>query len=183
MSEIKSAIRYAKAVLNFAKEEGKSEAVYEDMVLVAATIFENKKLQIMLSSPVIKTELKRNVLTEIFGKKTTNITAELIDLLIRNKRLLIFGEVAKQYTILYDYLEGKETAMVTSAIPLTEEMNAKVLTKVEEITKKEVTIENIVNKDIIGGFILRIGDVQYDASIANKLQLLKRQFDNESYIS
>jgi F-type H+-transporting ATPase subunit delta len=182
MSGIKAAIRYAKAVVNFAKEQGKSEAVYEDMVLVASTIKENKDLQIMLNSPVIKPEHKKNVLTEIFGKHSTNITAGLIDLLISNKRLVIFGEVAKQYTILYDYLIGKEIAMVTSAIPLTDEMNKKVLTKVKEITGKEATIENIVNSDIIGGFILRIGDIQYDASIANKLKVLKRQFDNESYI-
>jgi len=183
MSGIKSAIRYAKAVVNFAKEQGKSEAVYEDMMLVASTLSENKQLRIMLSSPVIKSELKRNVLIELFEKKTTNITTGLIDLLISNKRLLIFEEVAKQYTILYDYLRGKEIAMVTSAIPLTKEMNEKVLTKVKEITGKEVTIENVVNSDIIGGFILRIGDIQYDASIAHKLQVLKRQFDNESYIS
>lgn len=183
MSGIKTAIRYAKAVINFAKEQGKSEAVYDDMVLVASTIKENKDLQIMLNSPVIKPEHKRNVLTEIFEKRTTNITVGLIDLLISNKRLIIFGEIAKQYTILYDYLRGKEIAMVTSAIPLTKEMNEKVLNKVKEITGKEATIENIVNSDIIGGFVLRIGDIQYDASIANKLQVLKRQFDNESYIS
>jgi F-type H+-transporting ATPase subunit delta len=73
--------------------------------------------------------------------------------------------------------------MVTSAIPLTKEMDEKILTKVKEITGKEVTIENVVNSDIIGGFILRIGDIQYDASIAHKLQVLKRQFDHESYIS
>ena len=137
----------------------------------------------MLSSPVIKSELKQDVLTEVFGKHTTNITAGLINLLISNKRLLIFGEVAKQYTILYDYLRGKEIAMVTSAVPLTKEMNEKVLTKVKEITGKEATIENIVNSDILGGFILRIGDIQYDASIANKLKVLKRQFDNQHYIS
>lgn len=183
MSGIKAAIRYAKAVINFAKEQDKSESVYQDMLFVASTLSENKDLKLMLSSPVIKSELKRNVLREVFGKRTTNVTAGLIELLISNKRLSLFGEVAKQYTILYDYLRGKEIAMVTSAIPLTKEMNEKILIKVKEITGKEATIENIVNSKIIGGFILRIGDIQYDASIANKLQVLKRQFDNESYIS
>ena len=60
-------------------------------------------------------------------------------------------------------------------------MNKKVLRKVKEITGKEVTIKNSVDPDIIGGFILRIGDVQYDASVSNKLQVLKRQFEDESY--
>ena len=55
------------------------------------------------------------------------------------------------------------------------------LAKVKEITGKEATIENIVNPEILGGFIMRIGDVQYDASIANKLQVLRRKFEEESY--
>jgi len=58
-----------------------------------------------------------------------------------------------------------------------------VLLKVKEITGKEATIENVINPDIIGGFILRIGDVQYDASVANKLKGLKRQFESESFNS
>ena len=87
----------------------------------------------------------------------------LINLLIDNKRLSILEEVAKKYTILYDSLKGIEIAKVTTAIPLTDELNKQVLKKVKEITGKEATIENNVNPDIIGGFILRIGDVQYDA--------------------
>ena len=104
----------------------------------------------------------------------------MIDLLVDNKRLAILVDVAKKYTEIFDKLKGIEVAKVTSAIPLTEDLNKLVLAKVKEITGKEATIENIVNPDIIGGFILRIGDVQYDASIFNKLQVLKRQFESES---
>jgi len=101
-------------------------------------------------------------------------------LLVDNKRLSILNEVAKKYTILFDALKGIEVAQVTTAVPLTEALNKQVLSKVKEITGKEATIENNINPDVIGGFILRIGDVQYDASIANKLQGLKRQFESES---
>ena len=87
----------------------------------------------------------------------------MISLLIDNKRLSILNDVAKKYTILFDELKGIEVAKVTTAVPLTEVLNEQVLAKVKEITGKEATIENIVNPDIIGGFILRIGDVQYDA--------------------
>jgi F-type H+-transporting ATPase subunit delta len=51
-----------------------------------------------------------------------------------------------------------------------------VLAKVKELTGKTTEIENTVDESILGGFILRVGDLQYDASIANKLNNLKREF-------
>ena len=183
MSGSRAAIRYAKAILSFALEQQKEVEVNNDMLLVAKTINDSKDLQLFLSSPVLKTEEKKATLKEVFESKTSSLTIGLINLLIDNKRLDILSEVAKKYTVIYDSLKGIEIAKVTTAIPLTEALNTLVLNKVKEITGKEATIENIVNPDIIGGFILRIGDIQYDSSIANKLQVLKRQFANETLVS
>ncbi|RXP49339.1 ATP synthase F1 subunit delta [Lutibacter sp. HS1-25] len=179
MSGSRAAVRYAKAVLSFALEQQKEVEVNNDMLLVVKTIDENADLQLLLSSPVIKSELKKSALKEIFTSKISSVSTGLIELLIDNKRLSILKEVAKKYTLLFDELKGIEIAKVTTAVPLTEALNKEVLAKVKEITGKEATIENNVNPDILGGFILRIGDVQYDASIANKLKGLKRQFENE----
>ena len=178
MSGSRAAIRYAKAILSFALEQNKEVEVNDDMLLIASTINENEDLQMLLNSPVIKSDLKKSTLKEVFSSKISSLSVGLIDLLIDNKRLSIISEVAKKYTILYDKLKGIEVAKVTTAVPLTKELNEQVLKKVKEITGKEATIENNVNPDIIVGFILRIGDVQYDASISNKLQVLKRQFEN-----
>lgn len=183
MNGSRAAIRYAKAILSFALEQQKEVEVNIDMLLVVNTIQESKELQLLLNSPVLKTEVKKSALKEIFGDKTSTLTIGLINLLIDNKRLPILGEVAKKYTVIYDSLKGIEVAKVTTAVPLTEELNLQVLNKVIEITGKKATIENIINPDIIGGFILRIGDIQYDASVSNKLQVLKRQFENESFSS
>ncbi|MFZ2284220.1 MAG: ATP synthase F1 subunit delta [Lutibacter sp.] len=183
MNGSRAAIRYAKAILSFALEQQKEVQVNDDMLLVANTIQDSKELQLLLNSPVLKTELKKSALKEIFADKTSPLTISLINLLIDNKRLPILGEVAKKYNVIFDSLKGIEVAKVTTAIPLTEELNQQVLRKVIEITGKQATIESIINPDIIGGFILRVGDIQYDASVANKLQVLKRQFENESFNS
>lgn len=183
MNGSRAAIRYAKAILSFALEQQKEVEVNNDMLLVANTIQDSKELQLLLNSPVLKTELKKSALKEIFAGKTSPLTIGLINLLIDNKRLPILGEVAKKYNVIFDSLKGIEVAKVTTAIPLTEELNQQVLRKVIEITGKQATIESIVNPDIIGGFILRVGDIQYDASVANKLQVLKRKFESESFSS
>ncbi|UMB53275.1 ATP synthase F1 subunit delta [Lutibacter sp. A64] len=178
MSGSRAAVRYAKAILSFALEQSKEVEVNNDMLMVVSTIEESKDLQLVLNSPVLKAESKKAALKEIFSSKVSGLTIGLIDLLVENKRLSILTDVAEKYTVIFDELKGIEVAKVTTAVPLTEALNTQVLAKIKEVTGKEATIENTIDPSIIGGFILRIGDIQYDASISNKLQVLKREFEN-----
>ena len=101
----------------------------------------------------------------------------LIDVLVDNQRASLLGQVATQFINKYNELNNIESATVTTAVPLTPELEAKVLAKVTELTgSTQVTLTNVIDEAIIGGFILRIGDTQYNASIASQLSRLKRQF-------
>ncbi|NCO62366.1 MAG: ATP synthase F1 subunit delta [Flavobacteriales bacterium] len=175
MSGARAAIRYAKAILSLATDKKSAESVNNDMKLMANTMSENIELNDVLTNAVIKAEVKKAVLLKIFPK-LNSISTDLFDVLITNKRVDILPEIAIQYSVLFDAVNGKEKAKVTTAIPMTKELEAKVLDKVRELTNKEVTLENIVDESIIGGFILRVGDKQYNASISNKLNKLKREF-------
>jgi F-type H+-transporting ATPase subunit delta len=183
MSGSRAAIRYAKAILSFALEQQKEVQVNNDMLFVANSIKESEDLQLLLNSPILKSDVKKAALKEVFQKNISSISIGLIDLLVENKRITILEDVAEKYTVLFDELKGIEVAKVVTAVPLTEALKKQVLAKVKEITGKDATVENTVDPEILGGFILRIGDVQYDASIANKLQVLKRQFESESFNS
>lgn len=182
MRETRAAIRYAKAVLNLALDLKKADKVNEDMQLIASTVEENKELQILLVSPVYKVKVKKAALSELFEKKVSEISFGLINQLMENKRLPLLAEVAKQYTIIYDHYKGTEIAKVTSAIPLTDDLKTKVLKKVKDILGKEVHLENIVDPNIIGGFILKVGDKQFDASILGKMNNLRREFEDNLYV-
>jgi F-type H+-transporting ATPase subunit delta len=182
MRHTRASIRYAKAVLNLALELKKADRVNEDMLLISSTIEENKELQILLSSPIFKTKVKRETLSDIFEKKINEISLGLIYQLIENKRLAILQEVAKQYTIIYDFHKGTQIAKVTTATPITADLREKVLAKVTKITGKKIKLENIIDPSIIGGFILRVGDKQYDSSISGKFNNLRREFDDDLYV-
>ena len=175
MAGTRAAIRYAKALLSLASDHKAAGAVNKDMKLIAKTIAENDDLNLVLKSAVIKSEVKRKTLNKIFPK-INNLSTGLFDLLVSNKRIHILADVATKYSFLYDDLMGKEKATVITAIPITNDLEVKVLAKVKELTNKQVELENIVDDSIIGGFILRIGDSQYNASVANKLNKLKREF-------
>jgi F-type H+-transporting ATPase subunit delta len=173
----RAAIRYAKAILETAVSSGKADKVNEDMKAIVGAVGSSADLKEFLSSPIIASEMKMNALAEVFASVQPE-TKSLFKLLQENKRFEILGAIAGQFNALYDELQGVEVAKVTTAIPMTADLEAKVLAKVATISDKKVTIENIVDPSIIGGFILRIGDKQYNASVANRLQELKREFSN-----
>ncbi len=175
MAGTRAAIRYAKAVLSLANDQNAADAVNNDMKLIATTIAENEELGQVLKSAVVKSDVKKAALTEIF-KNINGISSELFNVLMSNKRIDILGDVASKYNVLFDELKGKEVAQVTTAIPMTNDLEIKVLAKIKELTNKAVELENIVDENILGGFILRIGDKQYNASVSNKLNKLKREF-------
>lgn len=175
MAGSRAAIRYAKAVLSLASDQKTTEVVNNDMKLIANTIAESKDLRDMLNSPVVSPSIKKASLLEIF-KGSNALTFNAIDTLITNKRIALLENVSLEYTRLYDEKRGTEVATVTTALPLTDDLKVKVLAKVKELTGKEVEVENIIDEDILGGFILRVGDIQYNASIANQLNKLKREF-------
>lgn len=177
MSESRAAIRYAKAILDLAVDKKATDAVEKDMRSIVATISDSKELRQMLSSPVISGATKKETLLMIF-KGSHAISEGLISMLVDNKRVSILNEVALKFIILNEQQKGKDVAYVTTAVPMDAAMEKKVLKQVTTLTGKEVTIENTVDENIIGGFVLRVGDLQYDASIANKLNNLKREFTN-----
>ena len=172
MASTRAAIRYAKAILEIADSKKAT-----DMILIASTINSNAELNTFIQSPVIKVEVKEKALLEVFANVNA-VTKSLFHLLFENKRFEILEAIALEYNKLFDEKNGVEVAKVTTAIPLDATLEAKILAKIATFSNKKITIENTVDPSIIGGFILRIGDKQYNASVANRLQVLKRELSN-----
>ncbi|MCL5127289.1 MULTISPECIES: ATP synthase F1 subunit delta [unclassified Algibacter] len=175
MAGARAAIRYAKALLSLASDQNTADAVGNDMKLISNTLATSLDLSEALQSPVIPSSIKKSTLLEVF-KNSNNLTNNLIDTLITNNRINILGDIAVKYSQLLDKSKGIEVATVTTAVALTDTLKKSVLAKAKTFTGKDVEVENIIDENIIGGFILRIGDLQYNASIANQLNKLKREF-------
>ena len=175
MAGTRAAIRYAKAVLSLATDKKSADAVNGDMQSIANTISESKELGDTLKSEIVKAEIKKTILLKAFPNSNA-LTKELFNVLLENKRMELVEQVATKYTELFDIQNGQENAVVTTAVPMTNDIEIKVLAKIKELTNKAVTVENVIDEDILGGFILRVGDVEYNASIQNRLNKLKREF-------
>ena len=173
----RAAIRYAKAILETALSSGKANQVNDDMKSIINAVNSSTDLKDFLVSPIISSEVKMKALSEVFGSVQAD-TKSLFRLLQENKRFEILEAIATQFNAQFDEMNGVEVAKVTTAFPITADLEAKILAKATSISTKKITIQNTVDPSIIGGFILRIGDKQYNASVSNRLQELKREFSN-----
>ena len=171
----RAAIRYAKAIIDIATESNNASAVNNDMKTIGTAIKENGELHEFLSNPIVNGSIKINALIEIFPSLQAE-TKGLFQLLVANKRFEILSAITSQFNTLFDIASGIEQAVVTTAVPLTAELEVLVKNKLKEFSSNTISITNVVDASIIGGFVIRIGDKQYNASVANKLQQLKREF-------
>ena len=175
MSGTRAAIRYAKAILSVAEGNNTSAKIHEEMNQIARAISSNSELNEVLKSPVVKLSEKTAVLEKIFATSSKEVKS-LFTTLAQNKRVDLLENIALHYNRLYDQLNNKEQATVTTAVPMTEALEKKVLTKLKTLSSKEVTLTKIVDETILGGFILRVGDKQYNASVSNQLNEIRNKF-------
>lgn len=173
----RAAIRYAKAILETAVTTGNAAKVNDDMLSIVATVAGSAELSEFLASPITSSEVKMSALKEVFASVQPETTS-LFRLLQENKRFEILAAIASQFNAQFDEMNGVEVAKITTAFPITADLEQQVLAKIATISNKKITVQNVVDPSIIGGFILRIGDKQYNASVANRLQELRREFSN-----
>ncbi len=177
MNESRAAVRYAKATLEYAIESKATNSVEADMRFILDTLEKNPELGDVLGSPVLTGTEKKNLMLNVF-EQAEPITKSLIGLLVDKRRISMLDEVAAKFIFLNDLLKGEKVAEITTAVPLSPDLESQVLSKVEDLTGNKVALESKIDENIIGGFVLRIGDLQFNASIANQLNSLKREFTN-----
>ncbi len=180
MAGKRAAQRYAKALLSLASEQNQLDAIDADIRLIDQTVVDSKDLRVMLKSPIIKSELKQACLHQIF-KGVNPLVTNLFEVLLQNKRINLLPDVVKAFIGLVDKLNNVTTAKVTTAVPLDADMEAKIRQKIKEITGDEATLVKHIDENILGGFVLRIDDLQYDASISGKLTSLQQKFKQSAY--
>ena len=180
MKNTRAALRYAKAALNLSLEQMKEEAVAKNMQEIIAVFEANKELSVFLENPVVANQAKQDALIKVFSALQP-ISNQLIALLTNNNRIDLLPQVATAYLSLFKKHQGKETAVVTTAVALTPDLEKIILAKAKEMSSAQISLENKIDPSIMGGFILRIGDMQYNASVAHQLEQLKRELTQTNY--
>nr|MBC7612680.1 ATP synthase F1 subunit delta [Pseudopedobacter sp.] len=176
MSEIKVASRYAKSLIDLALEQKALEKIKGDMQLFVDTLKASSELQAVVKNPIIPLSKKNSILKEIFGDKIHKVTAAFLKIVVDKGRAEIIYATAKEFLNQYNQYKNIVIAKVVSATTLNEKARAEIINKVKTVTGGEVILNESVDADLIGGFILTVGDKQFDSSIASSLSRVKQEF-------
>jgi len=183
MADSRVASRYVKSLLGLAEEQGALELVNADMQLFASVCASNKDFTRMLKSPVIRHDKKLAILEAIFEGKVNKLTMAIISMLTRKNREPLLPAIAVEFHNAYNVNKGIQKASVSTTFALDAKMKAEIEELVKKISgKTAIELQEKINPDLIGGFVLHVGDKQIDASIKSKLKALKTKFSENPYI-
>ena len=183
MADLRVASRYVKSLLELAVEQNVLDEVHKDMQLFSSVCRENRNFTVMLKSPVIRHEKKRAILEKLFTGKVNKLSLAIMDILTFKNREALLPVIAAEFHHAYNLYKDIGKASVTTTIPMDEELRATIHAIARKLSdRNEVELEEKVDADLIGGFILNVGDRQIDASIKSKLKALTLKFSENPYI-
>ncbi len=169
MTEKRVSSRYAKAIIETAKDANLTDLLFKDFLYIREVCNVSKELKSFIKSPIVNEHSKINVFDEVFGGKVNDITLNFIKFLVTKSRgdYLLF--IIDEYEELYNKLNNRIKVEVTSAIELDEDEKKKIVDKIEENTKKTVLPDFKKKDELIGGLQVRIEDWVFDASLKSQL--------------
>jgi F-type H+-transporting ATPase subunit delta len=174
MNESKISVRYAKALFTAAAEAKVLPQVMQDMEILMR-VYSIEDFRNVLDSPVVKTSEKKKVTNSLFSGNISDLSMRFIDLMLSNKRESFLPHIARNFQDLYK----KEKGIVSAELVLPEKIKGinkeKFVDLLKKTYKSEIQLEEVIRPEILGGFILRVEDEQYDASVASELSNIKKQ--------
>ncbi len=183
MADSRVASRYVKSLFSLAVEQNALDVVHHDMQMFDRACRTSRQFANMLRNPIITHEKKKSILEALFKGKVNHLTIAIIDILTKKNRESLLPAIAHEFHNAYNEYKGIEKATVTT----TTAVDGKLKSEIEDIVKKlsrrkQVELVEKIDKDLIGGFILNVGDRQIDASVKHKLKSLKIKFSENPYI-
>lgn len=174
MRNTKVAARYARALLDLAVEQGNLDSVLGDMQVFSATVKDSSEFELLLSNPVVKADKKIEIFKLAF-EPFEKSTQDFIAMITNNGREAMLGDIAEAFEAQVKEHRGIVPMTITSAVPLDDSTRAAIMAKVQASVEGTLEVEEKVDESLIGGFVVRMGDRQIDASVASQLNNLKQR--------
>jgi len=168
--------RYAQALFDLSLENKLEEKVAADMRLVGSVLEENRELRRVLANPVLHDDKKVKILNKIFESDLTELSLRFFSLLIRKRREVYLETICQAFEDIYLDFKNVVNAELTTAMGSDNKIRKEVVEKLKAITDKTIVLAENVDEEIIGGFVARLGDYQYDASVATQLRKLRKKY-------
>ncbi len=178
MKQSRASIRYAKAYLEVANDRNSLDRAAADMLAIQETVAASKELSGVLENPMTSPILKKSILDELF-KDLSEATKDLIRVLSENDRLELLDDIAERFVGLLAKHRGQvRVTLVIASADQQEALEKTVLNLLKEQGYANVILKVELDPELIGGFVLKLDDLLYDASVAGKIKRVKKEFSN-----
>jgi len=167
------AYRYAKSLFDLATEKKVVDKVNDDMLLFKQICDENRQFLVVMGNPIVRHDKKLGILKNIFENRVHNVTFSIFNVLTKKNRENLIYVIADEFQKLYNLQKGVQRATITTASPLTDTQRKEFISVISKNTGKDVILEEKVNDNLIGGYVLNVDDTQVDTSIRKRLNDLK----------
>lgn len=162
---------YAKAAFEAALQLKQLDAWSSQLATLGAITADDKVVE-LINNPSLPVQEKAQLVKQLLGEELTDSLASLIDVLAENRRLTLLGEVSSQFDALKAEHEKSATALVKSAFAMTKAQQDALAKKLKAKLGRDVTLQVEVDPSLIGGVLIRSGDLVIDGSVRGKLAKL-----------
>ena len=174
MNESKISVRYAKSLFQLGKEKNILDIIVTDMKFVDELCNTVKNFWLMIESPIIRTSQKRQTVKKILADKLNAISLNFLDMVFENRREIFIKDMVRNFLDLCRKDKGVVSAKLTTASEIDNENKIKLRDMLKKAFDSKIELEEILDKDIIGGFVLRVDNQELDASVSTQLNQIKR---------
>ncbi len=171
---------YANAFYSLAKDEGIEKDILSDLSVVTKLFSDNDEYVSIMNSPMIALSEREKMLDDAFSKSVSPYTLNLLKILVSKKSLNLVFECEKIFVALYNKDNNIEKVTAVTAIPLSKRLSEKLTDRLFSVLNKTVILENVVDKSLIGGIMLRYENKQTDSSIRNRLMAIEKTINSDN---
>jgi F-type H+-transporting ATPase subunit delta len=182
MNESKISVRYAKALLQSAQDKKNLDAVYQEMIQLHQLFRQVHEFGLFLHNPIVPQSKKLKMIRTVFSDKVTELTLAFLEMIVQNKREMYIQDITRRFLDDYKHHKGITTVILTTVVPVDQELKKQIVQLIEENYKTTVELEERQNEHLIGGFIIRIDDNMMDASVAKELRNLRKELISKEFI-
>lgn len=166
---------YAEAMVSIAEAEGELEPVEEQVYAFAKMVEKRAKVREALIDPGLPNENKRNLIGEVLGERANPVAVNLLGMVVEQGRARDIGRIAESLAEVAAERRQQVVGEVRSAVPLTDAQRRRLAEALSSATGRKVEVKVIVDPDLVGGVVARVGDEIFDGSIRSRLDEAKQQ--------
>ena len=166
--------RYARAIFEIGVETGKYEPLGNEVADIANAMTSSAELTDVLINPIFQRSQRRKVLDKILMRLgVSKTTRNFCHLLLDRERIHALPDIARELTVMIDAKAGRVKATVSSAQPLSALQEQQIKQSLERISGKTVQVTKREDRDLLGGVVAQLGDVEYDGSLRTQLNRMR----------